>query len=129
MMRFALRTMACAAVLIIVSAAFADNKELSGRWVAPFNREGTPVTIVMNLKVSGNDVAGTITHARGMEMKIESGKLEGDKISFETNVEAPNGRKLNFHYEGEVSNDLIKLHSVVNGQAGNQVLNFHRSDQ
>ena len=129
MMRFAIKTLTWAAVLTIISAAFADSKDISGRWVAPFNREGTPVTIVMNLKVSGNDVTGTITHARGMEMKIENGKLDGEKISFETNVEAPNGRKFNFHYEGEVSNDSIKLHSVVNGQPGNQVLNFHRSDQ
>lgn len=128
-MRSAIKTMACASVLIVVSAAFADNQDISGRWVAPFNREGTPVTIVMNLKVSGNDVTGTITHARGMEMKIENGKLEGDKISFETNVEGQNGRKFNFHYEGEISNDSLKLHSVVNGQPGNQVLNFHRSEQ
>jgi hypothetical protein len=117
-----------ACVITLAAGAFGQSKDISGRWVAPFNREGTPVTIAMNLKVSGNQVTGTITHARGIVMNIENGKLEGEKISFETNVEN-NGRKFNFHYEGEVGEDSIKLHSVVNGQPGNQVLNFHRSEQ
>src|SRR5579862_5071683 len=88
--------------------------DINGRWTAPFNREGTPVTLVMNLKVSGADVNGTMTTARGPEMNIENGKLDGDKISFETNLEGPGGRKFNIHYSGTVREDSIKLQGEMN---------------
>ena len=103
--------------------------DISGRWTAPFNREGTPVTIVMNLKVSGSDVTGTITTPRGQELKIENGKLEGDKLTFETNIEGPNGRKFNPHYTGEIKEDAIKMTTEINGQPGGQPINFHRADK
>lgn len=118
-----------AVAMVLACAAAGEGKDISGRWVAPFNREGTPVTIVMNLKVSGGEVTGTITHARGMEMKIENGKLEGDQLNFECNIEGPGGRKFNFHYSGDVVEDSIKLRGAVNGQEGGQTLNFHRSDK
>jgi len=103
--------------------------DITGRWTAPFNREGTPVTIVMNLKVSGSDVTGTITTPRGQELKIENGKLEGEKLTFETNIEGPNGRKFNPHYTGEIKEDAIKMTTEINGQPGGQPINFHRADK
>lgn len=126
-MKGAMKILGIAVILVV--AALGEAKDISGRWVAPFNREGTPVTIVMNLKISGDQITGTVTNARGIEMTIENGKLEGDRISFETNIESSNGRKFNFHYTGEVVEDSIKLRSEVNGQQGNQVLNFHRSEK
>lgn len=112
----------------LIVPAFAD-KDISGRWTAPFNREGTPVTLVMNLKVSGSDVSGTMTTARGKEMTIENGKLDGDKLTFDCNIEGPGGRKFHLHYVGTVVEDSIKMQGEANDQPQGQTLNFHRSEQ
>ena len=111
-------------VLLFSLGAPAETKDISGRWTAPFNREGTPVTIVMKLAVSGQQVTGTITHARGDVMQMQNGKMDGKKLAFD----ATRDDKNMFHYVGTVSEDVIKLQIEYNGQP-ERVLSFHRSEK
>ena len=112
-------------LLFFSLGAPAETKDISGRWTAPFNREGKAVTIVMNLVVSGQRVTGTITHARGDVMQIQNGKLEGKKLAFD----ATDDDKDTYHYTGDASEDVIKLQIEYNGQPEGPVLNFRRSEK
>lgn len=107
------------------AVALAETKSIDGRWTAPFNREGTPVTIVMNLVLSSRQVTGTITHARGDVMKIRNGKLEGTKLSFDATDDDGDS----YHYAGEASDDLIKLRIEYNGTQEGPLLTFRRSEK
>lgn len=111
--------------VLVPFAVLAQTKNISGRWTAPFNREGTPVTIVMNLVVSDQHVAGTVTHARGDVMQIQNGKLEGNKLAFD----AADDDKYTYHYSGDVGEDLIKLHIETKDERDGPMLTFHPSQK
>ena len=112
-------------VVLLSLATAAQDKTISGRWTAPFNREGTPVTIVMNLSVSGQRVTGTITHARGDVMQIQSGTLENNRLTFD----ATDDDKYTYHYSGDAAEDLIRLHIESKGEPDGPSLTFHRSEK
>jgi hypothetical protein len=83
---------------------------------------GTSGRIVVELKLDGNKVTGTVTGPKaanpdqpGVPQKL-TGKVDGDILAF--NVGSPDGARI-ITFVGRVSGDTINLNRDVEGGAGN----------
>jgi len=65
--------------------------------------------LVLTVKADGNVLGGTINFMDG-DTKIDKGKLDGDKVSFEVNMQFGT-----MAYAGTVSGDEMKLSLDVMG--------------
>jgi hypothetical protein len=114
-MAFELRYPVTAFALVLwcslAALAQAPQVNVTGIWKGSFDTQMGAMETTLTVK-AGPGVAGTVTIAE-MEGKIENGKLDGDKISFEVNI-GPG--KLAF--EGTVAGDEMKL--TVTGTSGNK---------
>jgi hypothetical protein len=91
-------------------AAFAA--DVTGSWKGTMDTPMGAMDLTATLKADGNAVSGTLNFM-GNDQKIEKGKLDGDKISFEINMEFGT-----MAYSGTVTDDELKLTVAV---ADNQV--------
>ncbi|HUP05314.1 MAG TPA: hypothetical protein VMU19_15055 [Bryobacteraceae bacterium] len=78
--------------------------DVTGNWKASIDTPNGAMEFTYVLKADGNTVTGTMQSQMG-EMKIEEGKLDGDKISFAVNIEQMG--KLT--YSGTVKDDQMTL--------------------
>jgi len=70
-----------------VFAALAVIADLSGKWTGTFNApDGTQYPLTYSFKVDGGSLTGTLD-AGGMSVPIDSGKVNGDAVSFSVNVQ------------------------------------------
>jgi hypothetical protein len=109
-------------LLVVAIAAFAA--DVSGKWTyeqpGRGGGPGRPVTIT--LKQDGDKLTGSVPGfgrggAEAPAMEIQNGKVDGDKISFETKMEF-NGNTRVSKYEGTVAGDEIKFKITREGQNG-----------
>lgn len=68
-----------------------------------------PMENTFTLKMDGANVTGTITSQMG-ELKIEKGKVDGDKISFEASMDMGT-----MAYTGTISGNEMKLKMTMGG--------------
>jgi len=117
-----------AVALVILGLAivtFAQAKDPSGRWTATLERDGRSMTSTMELKLSGDQVTGTIDLAPGVTVQIQNGKLEGNQLTFD--VTAPeHGHTKSIHFTGDVGNDAITLRNESHGKQGRTMI-FQRA--
>jgi hypothetical protein len=78
--------------------------DVTGNWKASLETPNGSMEFTYVLKADGNTVTGTIQSQMG-DMKIDEGKLDGEKISFSTTVE--NFGKIS--YTGTVKGDEMTL--------------------
>jgi hypothetical protein len=105
---------------LLASLVFAAS--IDGKWVSErkMERDGNTFTIVQtfDLKSEGDKLTGEITMQFGdMEprtMKVDDGKIDGNKFSFSTTFETPNG-EMKVMYEGTVEGDTLKGTSTREG--------------
>lgn len=114
-------------ILTITCAASAQDKGLSGRWTGTFNGKGRPITLVLNLRVSGNQVTGELVDPGGNQMPIHNWKLEGNQLTFEVSAKE-HGRPRTDHFVGLVEDDLIKL-LEHNNQKYEPPITFRRNQE
>ncbi len=112
----------CAAFSWVALAAAVD-----GKWVAKVERpagkkQGAaargPIEIVFDLKTDGNTLTGTVTGGAGgrsRSNKIETGTVDGNKISFTTVNQGPNGER-KITWEATVDGDQLKGTRSVEGR-------------
>lgn len=100
------------AALLLSSLALAA--DIDGKWASErtMNRDGQEFTIktTMDLKTDGAKLTGKIMVAFGeMErsMDVKDGKVDGNKFSFTTIMETPNG-EMKMLYEGSVDGKTMK---------------------
>jgi len=102
-------------VLILAAAVAALAGPIDGKWVAErkMERDGQSFTIVQTfeLKSDGGKVTGTFAMKFG-EMEpppgeIKDGKIDGNKFSFATVMQGPNG-EMKMLYSGTVEGDVMK---------------------
>ncbi len=118
---------ACLTILtvLVVAAGLAVAGQIDGKWVyeRTMNRGGEEVTVrqTFELKSEGSTLTGKVTMQFGqMEprtMEIQEGKIEGNKFSFKTVMETPNGTMTSV-YEGTVEGDVLKGTSRREGGQG-----------
>ena len=90
--------------------------DLDGRWSwSEAGRGGNGVTVVLTLKVNGNKLTGTITGGPGrrgdasQEIKISSGKVNGDTFSFKVARQGRGGMSITTQYKGTLVEDTLDL--------------------
>ena len=111
-------------ILAITCAAAPQSKDLTGRWTGTLNRHGTPVTLVLNLRSSDNQVTGTLVDPGGNEMPIHEWRLEGKQLTFEVSAKE-HGHSRTDHFVGLVEDELITL-LEHNGHKYDPPVRFHR---
>ncbi len=87
---------------IFVAALRLAAADVSGTWKGSMDTTMGAVEVILTLQ-PGPGVSGTVKVGED-EAKIENGKLEGDRISFEMNIE--HGKVT---YEGTVAGDEMRL--------------------
>jgi hypothetical protein len=98
-------------LLIAVFAIAGFAADVTGVWKGNMTMQDNPIEHTFVLKSAGNAVTGTLTVAgMGSEMKIEDGKIDGDKISMAVTMEFG---KITF--SGTVSGDEMKLSIGMDG--------------
>src|ERR1051326_8231987 len=75
--------MALLCVLALVIPALAQG--IDGKWEATQTTQRGEVKITFDLKNAGGNVSGTVSQGQGQPQEIKNGKLEGNKVTFETN--------------------------------------------
>ena len=88
---------------------------IDGKWVSErkMERDGQSFTIIQtfDLKADGSKLNGKLTMQFGdMEprtVELQDGKIEGDKFSFKTTMQGPNG-DMKMSYSGAVEGDTLK---------------------
>ena len=93
-----------ALALVPASPAFAAT-DATGTWTAQMQGPNGDMTLTFHFKQDGDKLTGTVeTSMGGDPAEISNGKIDGDKISFDTSF---NGMTIN--HVGTVSPDEIKL--------------------
>jgi len=111
-----MRTLFTGIVALALTAMTALAADVTGKWTVeskmrtPDGQERT-MTSSMELKSSGETVTGTVTQAgRGggepRTIEIKEGKLVGNKLTFKTVTETPNGSMTQV-WEGTVDGSTI----------------------
>jgi hypothetical protein len=97
-------------VIVVFAASAAD---ISGTWKGTIETPGGAFENTFVLKAEGAKLTGTLQGGPGGEMKIDEGKIEGDKVSFSITMEFG---KLT--YAGTYTADDLKLKVSMSGGGG-----------
>jgi hypothetical protein len=82
--------------------------DVNGKWTAQVpGRDGQTRETTFAFKADGESVTGTMSGRQG-EVPISSGKLQGDKLSFDVTLNFQ-GNDVVLHFRGVVSGDEIKF--------------------
>jgi hypothetical protein len=90
-------------ILLLLAAISAFGADVTGAWKGSMETPGGAMEIAANLKAEGSSVTGTV-NAMGTDEKIQKGKLDGEKISFE--IVSEMGTVV---YAGTLAGDEMKL--------------------
>lgn len=111
------RALVCAALFAATVLAGVDGKYVAER---KMERDGQSFTIIQtfDLKADGNKLTGKVSMQFGdMEprsMEIENGKVDGNKVSFSTTMEGPQGT-MKMTYKATVDGDTMKGETMREG--------------
>jgi hypothetical protein len=104
--RAAIAILAIVVHLSAISAIGAPNATGIWKWTATGQNNQTYET-TLKLKQDGAKITGAMIGRNGNETAIESGKMEGDEVSFQITRER-NGQSFTTQYKGKLSGDTIK---------------------
>jgi hypothetical protein len=101
--------------LIIATFALsvaAFGASVDGKWTMEQKAKDATVTVTFELKSDGGKVMGTMSRSVGKAktMTIQNGKIEGDKLSFDTIAHNKKKGDVRTHWEGTVSDSQITGH-------------------
>ena len=109
--------------LLFVVAFVAMAADVTGKWTyqQPGRGGGDPTPVTITLKQDGSALTGSVPgFGRGGQAppsEISNGKVDGDKVYFETKRQGQNGETIT-KYEGTVSGDTLKLKVTRPGRGG-----------
>src|SRR5258707_905673 len=108
----------CALVALFSIVAFAA--DVTGKWMGEANPNGKGGPPTFNFKQDGTKLTGTAS-ARGGETEISSGKIDGDKVSFEVTRDMGDKGKFTTKYTGTVSGTTMKLSAETEGRGARDI--------
>ena len=111
--------------LILMAACSLAGTDLSGKWTGTYDvsvSDGDTMKgrVFMTLTQNGSDVSGTIGPDEQQQSPIAKGKIDGDRITFESQTEGPlmrfDLRLVDDHIRGEAVGDLqdTKIRAKIN---------------
>src|SRR5437870_4070537 len=116
-----LLTLLCVFALVLPALA----QSVDGKWEATLTTQRGEQKISFDLKNASGKVTGTVTQGQGQPQDIKNGKLDGNKLSFETS-QAPRGGgdPVTINWTGTVGADSLKLTrgAAPGGRGGPQEL-------
>jgi hypothetical protein len=128
-----MKTLVATFVLLLVTLSTAFAADIDGKWKSERkvdrNGESMTITLVFDLKADGSTLNGkvVVSSPRGdRESAVSNGKIDGNKFSFSTVTEGPNG-SMTTKYEGTVEGDTLKGTSAREG--GNRTMPFEAKKQ
>lgn len=102
------RRLGLAALFIALGSVTALAADFNGKWTAQVESPRGTQTLTFNFHVDGSTLTGSITTRRG-DMPIENGKIDGDNISFDQDLNR-NGNDMKITYTGKADGaDSIKF--------------------
>jgi hypothetical protein len=98
-------SLCAAAALVFTSVPTHAATDATGSWTADVQTpDGNSMTLTFTFKQDADKLTGTVQGPQGDPMDIANGKVDGDKITFDTSF---NGTTIN--HAGTISGDEIKL--------------------
>lgn len=115
-----IRRATMAGILMLVSAVYGLAVDVSGRWESTFSSPNGDFHLVFHFKVDGSKLTGSVETPNG-SVDIEEGKVDGDKISFNTHLDDDV-----IKHSGTISGDTIQL--GVDGPWGHSDMTLKRAE-
>jgi hypothetical protein len=100
------RAISMSVILLFALGASAWAVDVTGQWKGPMG--GTGADVVLDLKVDGASVTGTMSDSEGKPRPITKGSVDGDKISL-TVASEYQGNPITLLVTGTVSGDTMNL--------------------
>ena len=102
------RKLGLAALFIALGSVTVLAADFNGKWTAQMESPRGTQILTFNFHVEGSTLTGSITTRRG-DRPIENGKVDGDNISFDQNMNF-NGNDMKITYTGKADGvDSIKF--------------------
>jgi hypothetical protein len=92
--------------IVMCVSPLAGAEDLSGTWKGSFDLHGNTLPAVINLKVAGTDVTGTVVLPTGPPSDIREGKVDGENVTFWMNSDYQ-GTTYKIVFKGKVAGDHI----------------------
>jgi hypothetical protein len=104
-----LKSMFAAAILgILFLAVPASAADVDGKWTGMIDTPNGAVNVGFTFMANGAALTGSTTAPDGSEVPIKDGKIDGDKIAFNVELDF-GGMPFVLNYTGVVSAEEIKL--------------------
>lgn len=108
--------MVMAALLVVVAGA-ALAADVTGNWTGSMTMGDNQFTLSYTFKQDGEKLTGSVLGPQGDPLTLNDGKVEGDKLSFNIQVQGPNG-VMKISSEGAIKGDEITLNTKMEGGPG-----------
>lgn len=95
------------AVIWLMSALVHGQSEIAGKWTSEEQPAGNAV-VVLQLRVKGSAVTGTITIGESPTQAIADGKFDRNSLSFKTTT-ILNGKEVPVTWEGTIADNHLTL--------------------
>ena len=118
-----MKAFAATLVLLLVAGLTVFAADIDGKWKAETkrpSRDGSgeiTITLLFDLKADGAKLTGSVTVTGPFgerQATVSDGKIDGNKFSFTTTTEGPNG-SMTTKYEGTVEGGILKGTSAREG--------------
>jgi hypothetical protein len=93
---------------MLLFAAPAMGADVDGKWTGNIDTPNGAVQVGFTFKADGGTLTGSTTGPDGAELPIKKGKIDGDKISFDVDLDF-GGMAFTLSYTGVVAPTEIKL--------------------
>jgi hypothetical protein len=101
-----------AVVMLTLGSVAAFAADVTGKWTAQFDTPNGAITLTYDLKQDGAKLTGSVQGPQGEPLKIQDGKIDGDKISFSVTFAGPDG-EFKIANEGVIKGDEISLSAKI----------------
>lgn len=89
----------------VLAQAAAPATDATGTWTGDVQGPNGDMTLTFHFKQDGDKLTGTVDSPMGGDpMEISNGKVDGDKVEFDTSFNSTT-----IHHEGTLSGDEMKL--------------------
>ena len=82
--------------------------DVDGKWAGSIDTPNGAAQVAFTFKADGTSLTGSTTTPDGSETAIKNGKVDGNKISFDVDLNF-GGNALTVSYTGVVASDQIKM--------------------
>jgi hypothetical protein len=101
--------------VLVLGALTLMAADVTGKWTAEVQgRNGQTRNVSFAFKQDASTLTGTMVGPMGREVELKNGKVDGDNLSFDVNMEFQ-GNAVTIHYTGTVEGDSIKMKSQREG--------------